>query len=271
MQGLSGTLPTKSWLHGKKIIKDSHCSSCLVLETAHHIVNKHTRLDGNLKKYLKGCEPKDFLKICQFHCPEVNPIFEGIRAYENGIQVGYDDFWFEAGLVALDGSAKHARWPGFATAGAAAYQLTATGVVKALIWTIPDDYPQSAAASEQLAADNAIDKVKPGVKVDLLVDCLAVQLCFLDLRQASRCQSKFGGLWKQPKMRDRINTIHNIKSHMTKEQALAAGTNMDWWAANQAVDALANQALRDDKFPEDEEWAEAVTPSHLRRYLIKMA
>ncbi len=72
------------------------------------------------------------MKICQYHGPEVNPIIEGIRAFENGIQVGYDDLWFEEGLVALDGSAKHARWPGFTTAGAAAYQVNATGVAKAL-------------------------------------------------------------------------------------------------------------------------------------------
>jgi hypothetical protein len=91
----------------------------------------------------------EFLNICQYHCPEVLPVVEGLRAFENGVQADYNNFCFEPIVIATDGFAKYSRWPGLATAGAAAYQLTKSGMVKGLIWTIPTGYPQTAAASEQ--------------------------------------------------------------------------------------------------------------------------
>jgi hypothetical protein len=104
----------------------------------------------------------------------------------------------------------------------------------------------------------ANEKVREGDKVDLLVDCLAVQLCSQHIWKASRFQATHAGIWKQPMMRNRINTIYKIKSHITEKQARESGTDMSWYEANQAVDALANDALRDEKYPEEDEWVEAV-------------
>ncbi len=48
---------------------------------------------------------------------------------------------------------------------------------------------------------------------------------------------------------------------------------MVWWATNQEVDALANQALRETKHPEDDEWINAVSTrvSRIKRIAAALA
>ncbi len=45
---------------------------------------------------------------------------------------------------------------------------------------------------------------------------------------------------------------------MPEQQAVKAGINMSWYEVNEAVDELANDTLRQGKYPDDDEWVEAI-------------
>ncbi len=117
-----------------------------------------------------------------------NPI-----AMVDGVEVPYKEFQFEPGLVGTDGSAAHPRWEKIRAAGAAAYQVGATGIRRVVRWSLPKEFPQTAAASEVFAFMLAVYKAPQAGQVQVLVDCLAIVNCFMNRFMAERPQAKFGG------------------------------------------------------------------------------
>jgi hypothetical protein len=162
-------------------------------------------------------------------------------------------FVFESGLVGTDGSSKHSKWPHLASAGSAAYQIDSKGYRRAMRWTLPEGFPLTPAASEMLAFDVVVRSVRPGSTVEILVDCEAVQKCWRDLSWASRAQAKYAGIWKNPIISSTVTMVHKIKSHMSKEQAIASGVSLEWFYLNQEVDIQAGMTLR-DYTKADEAW-----------------
>ena len=238
LQYLSGNNITPAWLHSHGWVIDHKCSCGEIDNIGHWLAGCPARTMRQEAHSLGNAKLLE--TISRQPPPDPSRPFAQPKCFVDGVSTSPELFrWHPGQPIYTDGSCLFANIRILAVASCAAVHLQP--VLRTLQYSLPECFPQSAVASEHVAAVVAVDKLCTGDKAHIVSDCQAVVggVHHPDhVRMGHR--NPMGGFWAD--IGNKVASITKVKAHLSKASADLAGEGQHH-QCNLIVDLLAKAAL----------------------------